>query len=147
LARSDLERGYERSRQRNDAVRAGLTPLAPGERPLALTLSALLAALIAAGNLAAVIAGVEVDGARPVAGAVVLALVMGGVAVGLWQRRYLVVLLWQALLAAALVYASLSVMLASNLAAVVLCVAVLAIAGPLFWLNVRIMARLQTPPG
>jgi hypothetical protein len=146
LARGDLERGYERSRERNEAVRAGLTPLAGGERPLPLTLSALLAALIAAGNLVAVLAGVEVTGRRPVVAALVLALVMGGLAVGLWQKRYLVVLLWQALLAVALVYASLSLMLASNAAAVVVCVAVLAIAGPLFWCNVRIMARLQAPP-
>jgi hypothetical protein len=75
----------------------------------------------------------------------VLVVLMTGVAVGLWQKRYLVVLLWQALLAVALLYASLSVMLASNAAAVLVCVAVLAIAGPLFWLNVRIMARIQVP--
>jgi hypothetical protein len=141
-----MERGYSRARERNEAVRAALVPLAPGERPLVLRISALLAALIAAANLAALLAGVEVDGRRPVAASLVLVLLMAGIAIGLWQKRYLVVLLWQALLAVALLYASLSVMLASNATAVIVCVAVMAIAGPLFWFQVRIMARIQAPP-
>jgi hypothetical protein len=45
------------------------------------------------------------------------------------------------------VYASLSLMLASNLAAVVVCVALIVVAGPLFWMLIRIMARLQAPRG
>jgi hypothetical protein len=145
MARGDLERGYARSRERNEAIRAQLRPLAPDERPLALRLSALLAALIAAGNLAAVVAGVEVGGQRPVAAGLGLALLMAGAAAGLWRKRYLVVLAWEALLAVSLVWAALSLMLASNLTAVIVCVAVLAIAGPLFWMLVRVMARLQVP--
>jgi hypothetical protein len=141
-----MERGYARARERNEAARAALVPLAPGERPLVLRLSALLAGLIAAANLAAVVAGVEVDGRRPVAGGLVLVVLMGGIAIGLWQRRYLVVLLWQALLAVTLVFASISAMLASNATALIVCLVVLAIAGPLFWFQVRIMARIQAPP-
>jgi hypothetical protein len=148
LARRDAPpgQGYARSRERDDAIRAGLEPLAPGERPLALRVSALLAALIAAGNLVAVLAGVEVDGRRPVAAGLGLAVLMAGMAVGLWRKRYLVVLLWQALLGVALVYAALSLMLASNTAAVIVCVAVLAVAGSLFWFLVGVMARMQAPP-
>jgi hypothetical protein len=145
MARGDMERGYARSRERNEAIRAQLVPFGPGERPLALRLSALLAALIAVGNLAAAAAGVEVNGQRPVVAGLGLALLMGGAAFGLWQRRYLVVLAWEALLAVSLVWASLSLMLASNLTAVIVCVAVLAVAGPLFWMLVRVMARLQVP--
>ena len=141
-----MERGYARARERDDAARAGLAPLAPGERPLALRLSAGLAALIAAGNLAGVVAGLEVDGAQPVVPALILVVVMSAMAVGLWQKRYLFVLLWQALLAVALVYAALSLMLASNAAAVIVCVVILVVAAPLFWMLVRIMARLQAPP-
>jgi hypothetical protein len=131
---------------RSEAIRASLTPLAPGERPPALRLSALLAALIAAGNLIALAAGATVDGRRPVVAALVLSALMAGFAVGLWRKRYLAVLAWEALLAVTLVYATLSLMLASNLAAVLLCVALIAVAAPLFWLLVRIMARLQAPP-
>jgi hypothetical protein len=140
-----MERGYARSRERNEAIRAQLQPLAPDERPLALRLSALLAALIAAGHLVAVAAGVEVGGARPVAAGLGLALLMAGAAAGLWRKRYLVVLAWEALLAVSLVWAALSLMLASNLTAVIVCVTVLAVAGPLFWMLVRVMARLQVP--
>jgi hypothetical protein len=131
---------------RNAEIRAGLEPFAPGERPLVLRLSALLAALIAAGNLIALAAGATVNGRRPVVEALVLSVLMAGFAVGLWRKRYLVVLAWEALLAVTLVYATLSLMLASNLAAVLLCVALIAVAAPLFWLLVRIMARLQAPP-
>jgi hypothetical protein len=131
---------------RNEAIRASLTPLKPGERPLALRLSALLAALIAVGNLVALAAGATVDGKRPVAAALVLSALMAGFAVGLWRKRYLAVLAWEALLAVTLVYATLSLLLASNLTAVVVCVALILVAGPLFWLLIRIMARIQVPP-
>jgi hypothetical protein len=146
MARGDMERGYSRSRARNDAIRAELTPLAPDERPLALRLSAGLAALIAAGNLIALAAGATVDGRRPVIPALVICTVMVAFAVGLWQKRYLAVLAWEALLGVTLVYATLSLMLASNLAAVLVCVGLIAVAGPLFWLLIRIMARIQAPP-
>jgi hypothetical protein len=134
-----------RAEERNAALRARLEPFGPDERPLALKVSAALAALIAVGNLVAVAAGATVDGKRPVAGAVVIAVLMGAFAVGLWQRRYLAVLAWEALLGVTLVYAALSLMLASNLAAVIVCVGLILVAGPLFWLLVRIMARLQVP--
>jgi hypothetical protein len=147
MPRGDMERGYARSRERNEAIRAQLTPLAPAERPLAIRLSVALAALIAAGNLIAIAAGATVDGRRPIVPGLVVALLMSVFAVGLWQKRYLAVLAWEALLAVTLVYASLSLMLASNLAAVVVCVALIAVAGPLFWMLIRIMARLQAPPG
>jgi hypothetical protein len=145
MARGDLERGYSRSRERNAALRAQLHPLGPGERPLALKLSAAVAATIAVGNLVALASGATVNGSRPVAGALVLAALMVAFAFGLWQRRYLAVLAWEALLAVTLVYATLSLMLASNLAAVLVCVGLIAVAGPLFWMLIRIMARLQVP--
>jgi hypothetical protein len=145
MARGDLERGYSRSRERNDAVRAQLQPFGPGERPLALKISAALAALIALGNLVALAAGATVDGDRPVVPALVLAALMAAFAVGLWQRRYLAVLAWEALLGVTIVYATLSLMLASNLAAVLVCVGLIVVAAPLFWLLIRIMARIQVP--
>jgi hypothetical protein len=146
MPRGDMERGYARSRERNEAIRSQLEPFGAGERPLALKLSAGLAALIAVGNLVGLASGAKVDGHRPVVAALVLALLMAAFAIGLWQRRYLAVLAWEALLGVTLVYAALSLMLASNLAAVLVCVALIAIAAPLFWMLVRVMARLQAPP-
>jgi hypothetical protein len=142
----DLERGYARSRERDAALRAQLEPLAPDERPLVLKLSAGLAALIAVVNVVAALGGVEVDGRRPVLAGLLLALIMAGIAAGVWQKRYLVLLLWQALLAVALLFAFLSLMVASNAAAVLVCVSVMGIAGTLFWKLVRVMARVQMPP-
>jgi hypothetical protein len=142
----DLERGYARSRERDEALRAQLEPLAPDERPLVLRLSAGLAALIAAVNVVAALGGVEVDGRRPVLAGLLLAAIMAGVAAGVWQKRYLVLLLWQALLAVALLFSFLSLMVASNATAVLVCVSVMGIAGTLFWKLVRVMARVQVPP-
>lgn len=139
-----LGRGYARSEERNEALRAGLTPLAPGERPPALTVAAVLAAALAIVNLAALVAGVEVDGRRPSAIAVLIfAALMLGAAWGLWHRRYWAVLGFEALLGVTLAFAGLSLMVASNLAALVLCVAILAGGGWLFWKLIRVMGRLQ----
>jgi hypothetical protein len=146
MARGDLERGYARSRERNEALRDRLEPFGPGERPLALKLSAALAAVVALANLVGLASGATVDGRRPVAAALLLTLLMAVFAVALWQRRYLAVLAWEALLAVTIVWAALSLMVASNLAAVLVCVVLIGIAGPLFWLLIRVMARIQAPP-
>src|SRR5688500_11654524 len=50
-------RGYARSRAKNEAARAALEPLAPGERPTAVTAGAIVAGILAAANLIAVVAG------------------------------------------------------------------------------------------
>jgi hypothetical protein len=141
-----LRRGYARSEERNEALRAGLTPLAPGERPLALTVAAVLATVLAAANLAALAFGAEVDGRRPATVPVLIfGVLMLGAAWGLWHRRYWAVLGFEALLGITLAFAGLSLMVASNVAALVLCVGILLGGGWLFWKLIRVMARLQAP--
>ncbi len=137
------DRGYERSRRRSDEIRAGLEPLGPDERPLGIKLAAALAAAIAVANVVGVIAGA--GNASPAVG-LAFAVMMGGAAVGLWQRRYLVVLGFEALLAVAILYAALSLLLASSLLGLLLGIGVIVICSPIFWLLVRVMARLQVPP-
>jgi hypothetical protein len=142
-----MRRGYARSEERNEALRAGLTPLAPGERPLALTVAAVLSAVLATVNLAAFALGVEVDGRRPGAlGVLLFGALMLAAAWGLWHRRYWAVLGFEALLGITLAFAALSLMVASNVAALVLCVVILAGGGWLFWKLIRVMGRLQAPP-
>jgi hypothetical protein len=141
-----MARGYARSRERDEAVRAALVPLAPGERPRAVTASAVLAAIIAVGNLALIAAGWEVDGDRPVVGGLIFAGVMAALAAGMWKVRYLAVLGFQVLLGVSLVFALLGLLRASNLAGVLVGLAVVAVAGPLFWFLIRAMARMQAPP-
>jgi len=140
-----LARGYARSRERDAAIRAKLTPLAPGERPLALKVSAALALVIAIANVVVMAAGWEVDGQRPVAGGIAFAVVMLAAAAGLWQRRYWAVLGFEALLGISMLFAFLALLRAGNAAAVALCLAVIAVSGPLFWGLIRVMARIQVP--
>jgi hypothetical protein len=141
-----IARGYARSRERDAAARAALKPLAPGERPLAVTIAAILAGLLGAGNLMLLAAGWEVEGGgRSVAGGVIFAALMAAAAIGMWNCRYWAVLGFEALLGVALVYATLALLVASNVEAVVRCVAVIAVAGPLFWFLIRAMARIQLP--
>jgi hypothetical protein len=144
--RDAMARAYARSRERDAAVRAALEPLAPGERPLAVTLAAILAALLGAANLVLLAAGWEMQGGdQSVAGVLVFAGLMAIAAVGMWQCRYWAVLGFEVLLGIALVYAFLALLVASNLEAVARCLGIVAIAGPLFWHLVRAMARIQLP--
>jgi hypothetical protein len=144
-----LRRGYAGSRARDDALRARLTPLAPGERPTPLVVATVVAALLGLMNLVFLAAGVEVSGedAQP-GGVVALSAVLLLAAWGMWRRRYWAVLGFEVLLGITIAFAVLSLLVASNLAAVVLCVAIAGLAGWLFWKLVRVMGRMQAPsPG
>jgi uncharacterized membrane protein YhaH (DUF805 family) len=71
--------------------------------------------------------------------------IMLAAAVGMWRRRYWAVLGFEVLLGVVLVFAGLSLLLASNWRGALLCVAIIALAGTLFWKLVRAMARIQMP--
>jgi hypothetical protein len=144
--RDRLARGYARGRARDEVARAKLKPLAPGERPLAVTLAAILAAALGLANVALLISGYEIEDQRQsTTGALIFAALMGAAAIGMWQCRYWAVLGFQALLGIAIVFSSLSLLVASNLAAVALCLGIIAITSPLFWFLIRAMARIQLP--
>jgi hypothetical protein len=142
--------GYSRSRAKNDAARAALKPLAPGERPTAVTVGAIVAALLAVANLIAVIAGWdgaagEDDRARALAGSILVVGLLFVVAWGMWRAKYWAVLGMQTLLALTLIASSLALVTASSVGGVVVLVAILAAAGTLFWFMVKAMARIQMP--
>ncbi len=141
-----MTRGYARARARDDALRAGLAPLGPDERPLPLVICSLLAAGLALANLVLWLAGLEIQGGRPgAAGVLLFCGLMLAAAVGMWQKRYWAVLGFQALLAVSMLAAFLSLLRAADLLAVVIPVVVLAGCGWLFWRLIRIMARMQVP--
>jgi hypothetical protein len=142
-ARPDaMARGYARSRERDDAIRAQLQPLGPDERPLGIKLAVALALFIAAANLVAAAAGA--GGESPALG-VAFAVGMGALAAGLWARIYVVILLFQALLAISIIVSTLSLAFASNVLGALLALAVIGACSPVFWLLIRVMARLQVP--
>jgi hypothetical protein len=127
-------------------VRAALEPLAPGERPRAVTFAAVLAALLGISNVVLLAVGYEIEGGgQSVAGTLVFAGLMAAAAIGMWQCRYWAVLGFEALLGIAIAFAALSLLVASNLAAVLLCLAIIGITAPLFWFLIRAMARIQLP--
>ena len=139
-------RGYARSRERDAAARAQLEPLGPGERPRAVTVAAVVAALLALANVGFLLAGWEVAGEDPKPGGVlVFAGILLAAATGMWFVRYWAVLGFQVLLGITVVYAGLSLLFPSNWYAFVLGVAVLLSAGTLFWFLIRAMARIQMP--
>jgi hypothetical protein len=140
-----MARGYARAREKDEAARAALVPLAPGERPWPIALSAVLAALFAVANVILVLAGHEVNGRRPIIGGLVFAGVMLAASWGMWNLKYWAVLGWEVLLGVTWVGAFLSLLRAGNLDGVLLSIAVLLLTGPLFWLLIRQMARIQMP--
>ena len=143
VARVSAARG--RSEQRNAEARATLVPLAPGERPAAVTVAALVAAALALANLIAFLAGAKVHGQSAGTGAVAFSALMLTAAVGMWRARYWAVLGFEALLALIVLVFSLLLLRAANLEAAVLALAVVGLGGWLFWKLVRAMARIQMP--
>ena len=137
-----MARGYARSRAKTEAIQAQLEPLGPDERPLGIKLAVALAVFLAAANLVG--AALGAGGESPVVG-VVWALAMLALAAGLWARIYLVLLLFQALLAISIIVSALSLAFASNLLGVLVALVVIGLSAPVFWLLVRVMARLQVP--
>jgi len=136
---SGMQRGYARGRARDEAIRAQLTPLGPDERPLGLKLAFALVLVVCGAN--AILAVADEDYLYAALFAV------GGVALaaGLWARIYAVVLLTEALLALAIIFAILALLFASTWLGAAAIVAVVAICSPVFWLLIRVMARLQVP--
>jgi hypothetical protein len=138
-----MARGYARAREKDAAARESLVPLAPGERPWPIVVSAILAVLFAVGNVALVLAGWDSDSSA--AAPLVFAGVMLVAAVGMWRLKYWAVLGWEVLLGVTFIGALLSLLRASNAWGAILAVIVMALSGPLFYLLIRQMARIQMP--
>jgi len=138
-----MSRGYARSRERNEAARATLKPLAPGERPRAVTVAAIVSALLALLLFVqAVVGGDDTDERN---GIILFGLVLALAAAGMWRAQYWAVLGFQFFLGLTLVFAGVSLLFAGNLLAVVYCLLILGLAGTLFWYLVKAMARIQMP--
>jgi hypothetical protein len=139
-----------RGAQRDAEARALLEPLAPGERPRAVTIGAIVAALLGLVNLIAYAAGLKIAGKQPAAGGIVVfSLLMLTCAAGMWRMWYGAVLGFMALLAIIATIFALLLIEASNLLGVLVPVLVITGSGFLFFKLVRVLSRIQmpTPPG
>ena len=136
-----------RGEARNEQIRAGLEPLAPGELPRPLQVAIAVALALGALNLVLLAVGYDLRGREDpnAAGVAGFSIVMLAAAWGMWRRRYWAVLGFQCLLAITCVYGAASLAFASNWQAVLLCLVVVGLAGWLFWKLVRVMARMQMP--
>jgi hypothetical protein len=145
--RERMERGYARAEQRNQEVRESLEPLAEGERPLVVTLGAILAAAIAASIAIGYLAGAEVDGEKPRFVQVLApALIMSVMAWGMWRARYWAVLGFQLLLVFLIFSAVFGLAVqASSVGQFAATLGLLAVSGTFFYFMVKAMARIQMP--
>jgi hypothetical protein len=149
-APAPAEGGYARSRAKNDAARAALKPLAPGERPTAVTVGAIVAVVLAIANLIAMVAGWnslggDTDEGRAATFTILWSGILLLVAWGMWRNRYWAVLGMQTLLGITLVLAALSLISVNDVGAALILLVILAAAGTLFWFMVKAMARIQMP--
>jgi len=157
--RSELDRapgasrpGHLTSEERNAAVRAGLKPIGPRERPWPVKVSVVLAMLLGTVNLALFIAGAKpkVSGQQPhLAEVLIFSGLMLMCAAGMWRMRYWALLGFQTLLAIGLVGFCLALVRVSSAVWALICVVVIAAGGFLFYKLVRVLSRVQmpAPPG
>jgi hypothetical protein len=142
-----MERGYAKAEERNQEAREALEPLGEGERPLVVTIGAVVAALIAASIVIGYLAGTQVNGEKPHFVQVLApALLMGIMAWGMWRARYWAVLGFQLILVFLIFSAVYGLALqAATVAQVLATLALLAVAGSFFYFMVKAMARIQMP--
>jgi hypothetical protein len=137
-----------RSERRDDAVRATLTPFAPGERPWVIIVGALLAVVSGVSQLILFLAGVKLhtSGVRASAGqTIAFTVLMVLCAGGMWLMRYWAVLGFMALLAVLLVFAIGALVKASSILGLVIALAIVLAGGLLFFKLVRVLSRIQMP--
>jgi hypothetical protein len=142
-----MEHGYAKAEERNREAREALEPLGEGERPLVVTIGAVVAALIAASIVIGYIAGTEVNGRQPkLAQVLAPALLMAIMAWGMWRARYWAVLGFQLILVFLIFSAVYGLALqAASATQVLATLALLAVAGAFFFFMVKAMARIQMP--
>ena len=142
-----MARGYAKAEQRNQEAREALQPLEEGERPLVVTIGAVVSGLVALSIVALYAAGVKPDGETPrFAQVAAPALIMGVLAWGMWRGRYWAVLGFQLVLVF-LIFAGVSglAVSASTVPQFLATGLMLAIAGTFFFFMVKAMARIQMP--
>ncbi|MGB2710715.1 MAG: hypothetical protein WBC33_04300, partial [Conexibacter sp.] len=113
--------------------------------PGAVTVAAVVAAVLAVLVVVGYAIGARIGDSGTLPGALFIAGVLLVAAWGMWRARYWAVLGFEALLAFQVIVAGLSLAVASNVWAALLCVTIVGLGGWLFWKLVRAMARIQMP--
>jgi hypothetical protein len=142
-----LRRRYARGRARDEAVRQSLEPLAPGERPRAVTIAAVVALAFAVANVVTTLTVGELSGDHgdPTLLAVLTTSILVLAGVGMLARSYWAVLGFQCILLAQIVVFSLALLRVQKWWLGILMTIAIFLLGWLFWKLIRAMARLQMP--
>ncbi len=140
-------RSRERSEAKNQAVRDQLEPLEPGERPTAVTVASIAAAVLAIGNIVAYILADKDSGdeGKLALQTAIIVAILATAAIGMWFVKYWAVLGFQTVLGLQFIIFTLSIMKASNVWQVLLFLGIIIASGVLFWFLIRAMARIQMP--
>jgi cation transport ATPase len=145
-----MSRRYE---ERNAEARAKLEPLEEGERPRAVTVGAIVSALLAivfTVSAFLAIAGVEAGGREikplPI---IVFGTVLWAMAIGMWRARYWAVLGFQTVLLLVMLASAFGLVVVGSVLQAVGTTLLLAGSATLFYFMIRAMARIQmpSPPG
>lgn len=139
-----------RSEAKNQAVRDSLEPLAPGERPLAVTIAAIAAGVLAIANLVVYLLSDHATGAdhnKEVFQTAMICGILAVAAVGMWKAKYWAVLGFQTILGLQVIILSLSILKATKVWVVPVFLLIIALSSVLFWFLIRAMARIQMPEG
>jgi divalent metal cation (Fe/Co/Zn/Cd) transporter len=136
------------SEERNQAIRATLTPVEAGERPWPLAVSALIALALVVANLVLLIAHVKFKlGSEhaSVASQILYLVVMSMCAYGLWRAKYWAVLGFMVILLLVILAFTLLLIRADNVLAVVVGVVIIGPGSFLFYKLIRVLSRIQMP--
>ena len=142
-----MSRGYARGRERDEMIREGLEPLAPGERPGAVTIAAIVALVFAIANVIAALAGAELSSEQsdPATVSAVTTAILAVAAIGMWLRQYWAVLGFQVILALQIIVLSLALVRVEKWWLGLGMAVAIGLLTWLFWKLIRAMARLQMP--
>lgn len=143
-------RARARGELKNAEARAALRPLAPGERPTAVTVAAVAAMVLAIGNAVAYLLSDAAGGnesAREIRQLVLVCGVLVTASIGMWFRKYWAVLGFQTVLALQIIVYCLALTRINSAPVALLIVGIIAASGALFWFLIRAMARIQMPDG
>jgi hypothetical protein len=143
------ERMARRYEERNDEARAKLEPLQQGERPTAVTVGAIVSAVLAiifTVSAALAIAGVDAGGRhiKPVP-IIFFGIVLWAMTIGMWRARYWAVLGFQTVLLLVMLASAFGLVVVSSVLQAVGTTLLLIGSGTLFYFMIRAMARIQMP--
>jgi hypothetical protein len=142
--RERMEAGYARGRERDEAIRAALRPLPPGERTMPLNVAIVTAVVLAVLIIVGAATNNDLSGSGGSwTGAILISAVLLLAAVGMYRTRYWAVLGFEAFLAFEIIVTTLALVVVSSWWAFLICVAVIAYSSWLAWKLIRVMARIQ----